>query len=111
MNAWDATTYEGKATILRVVREEAARLISLAGRPGAWEAPTACERWAVRDVVGHLVDTTEGYFGAFEAARAGAEAARTGWPGCTSGPASRRHASAAFPSRNCWPGWAMISTS
>lgn len=58
MNAWDATTYEGKETILRVVRDEAARLTELAGRPGAWEAPTACERWAVRDVVGHLVDTT-----------------------------------------------------
>lgn len=74
MNAWDATTYEGKETILRVVRDEAARLTELAGRPGAWEAPTACERWAVRDVVGHLVDTTEGYFDAFETARSGAAA-------------------------------------
>ncbi|HEX9358318.1 MAG TPA: maleylpyruvate isomerase family mycothiol-dependent enzyme [Streptosporangiaceae bacterium] len=81
MNAWDATTYEGKDTILRVVREEAARLIGLAGRPGAWEAPTACESWAVRDVVGHLVDTTEGYFDAFEAARSGAEATPYGLAG------------------------------
>jgi uncharacterized protein (TIGR03083 family) len=81
MSAWDATTYEGKDTILRVVRDEAARLIDLAGRPGAWEAPTACENWAVRDVVGHLVDTTEGYFEAFETARAGAEASPYGLPG------------------------------
>lgn len=81
MNAWDATTYEGKETILRVVREEAARLTGLEGRPGAWEAPTACEKWAVRDVVGHLVDTTEGYFGAFEAARAGAAASPYGLTG------------------------------
>ena len=36
MNAWDATTYEGKETILRVVRDEAARLTELAGRPGTW---------------------------------------------------------------------------
>ena len=57
-----------------MVRDEAARLTELA-RPGAWEAPTACERWAVRDVVGHLVDTTEGYFDAFETARSGAAAA------------------------------------
>jgi hypothetical protein len=35
MNAWDATSYEGKETILRVVRDEAARLTELAGRPGA----------------------------------------------------------------------------
>ena len=45
MSAWDATSYEGKDTILRVVRDEAARLIDLASRPGAWEAPTACENW------------------------------------------------------------------
>jgi hypothetical protein len=44
MNAWDATTYAGKETILRVIRDEAARLTELAGRPGAWEAPTACSR-------------------------------------------------------------------
>ena len=30
MNAWDATTYDGKETILRVVRDEAARLTELA---------------------------------------------------------------------------------
>ena len=38
MNAWDAASYEGKETILRVVRDEAARLTELTGRPGAWEA-------------------------------------------------------------------------
>ena len=81
MNAWNATTYEGKDTILRVVREEADRFIDLAGRPGAWDAPTACESWSVRDVVGHLVDTTEGYFEAFETARAGGEASAYGLTG------------------------------
>ena len=74
MGAWDATTYEGKDTILRVVRAEAARMFSLAEQPDAWEAPTACENWLVKDVIGHLVDTTEGYFRAFEIARKGAEA-------------------------------------
>lgn len=81
MNAWDATTYEGKETILRVVRDEAARLTEVAGRPGAWAAPTACERWAARDVVGHLVDTTEGYFDAFETAQSGAAASPYGLNG------------------------------
>ena len=37
--------------------------------PATWEAPTACEGWTTRDVVGHIVDTTEGYFRAFAAAR------------------------------------------
>jgi uncharacterized protein (TIGR03083 family) len=71
---WNAMTYAGKDTILRVVREEADRMFALAGAPGAWNAPTACESWQVKDVIGHLVDTTEGYFKAFEVARSGAEA-------------------------------------
>ncbi|HTZ94039.1 MAG TPA: maleylpyruvate isomerase family mycothiol-dependent enzyme [Streptosporangiaceae bacterium] len=74
MSQWNAMTYEGKDTILRVVRNEADEMFALAGAPGAWDAPTACESWKVRDVVGHIVDTTEGYFRAFDTARAGAEA-------------------------------------
>jgi uncharacterized protein (TIGR03083 family) len=81
MNAWDATSYAGHETILRVVRDEAGRLLDLASRPGAWDAPTACESWAVRDVVGHLVDTTEGYFEAFETAQAGRDATPYGLAG------------------------------
>jgi uncharacterized protein (TIGR03083 family) len=71
---WDATSYDGKDTILRVVRNEAERLFEMAEQPGAWEAPTACESWKVKDIVGHLIDTTEGYFTAFEIARQGADA-------------------------------------
>ena len=71
---WNAMTYAGKPTILRVVRDEANRMFTLAERPGAWEAPTACESWKVKDVIGHLVDTTEGYFQAFDLARNGVEA-------------------------------------
>jgi uncharacterized protein (TIGR03083 family) len=71
VSEWDATSYEGKPTILRVVRDEAERLFELAERPGAWEAPTACESWQVKDIIGHLIDTTEGYFAAFETARSG----------------------------------------
>jgi uncharacterized protein (TIGR03083 family) len=69
MSQWNAMTYEGKDTILRVVRDEANRMFALADRPGAWEAPTACEGWSTRDIVAHIVDTTEGYFRAFDAAR------------------------------------------
>src|SRR5580704_5260457 len=74
MDEWNAMTYAGKDTILRVVQEEAGRMFALAERPGAWDAPTACESWKVKDVIGHLVDTTEGYFRSFEIARAGADA-------------------------------------
>ena len=74
MSEWNAMTYEGKDTILRVVKQEAQRLFALAEEPGAWERPTACAGWTTRDVVGHIVDTTEGYFAAFDAARGGGEA-------------------------------------
>lgn len=69
MSEWNAMTYEGKDTILRVVRTEAERLFALADRPEAWERPTACEGWSTRDIVAHIVDTTEGYFRAFDAAQ------------------------------------------
>ncbi len=74
MSEWNAMTYEGKDTILRVVREQADVMFALAEEPGAWDAPTACESWQVKDVIGHIVDTTEGYFKAFDIARSGAEA-------------------------------------
>ena len=44
MPEWDATTYEAKDTLLRVVRREADRFFALIQVPGAWEAPTACPR-------------------------------------------------------------------
>jgi uncharacterized protein (TIGR03083 family) len=74
MSEWNAMTYEGKDTILRVVRREADEMFALADQPGAWDAPTACESWRVKDIIGHVVDTTEGYFAAFDTARAGSEA-------------------------------------
>ncbi|MDT4922975.1 MAG: hypothetical protein QOG01_688 [Pseudonocardiales bacterium] len=67
MGEWDATTYEGKDTILRVVRKQADRLFEMVAAPEVWERETACARWSTRDVVGHLVDTIEGYFAAFDA--------------------------------------------
>ncbi len=69
MSEWNAMTYDGKATILRVVRNEAERMFAMVERPETWESPTACAKWSTRDVVGHIIDTTEGYFRAFDAAR------------------------------------------
>lgn len=69
MNSWNAMTYQGRDNVLRVVRQEAKRFFELASPKEAWEQPTACANWQVRDIVGHLVDTTESYFVAFDAAR------------------------------------------
>lgn len=75
MSQWDATTYEGKDTILQVVRRQADKLFAMVAEPEVWERGTACTRWSTRDVVGHLVDTIEGYFVAFDAARSHTEPA------------------------------------
>jgi uncharacterized protein (TIGR03083 family) len=74
MSQWNAMTYEGKPTILQVVRRQAEVMFDLAEQPGAWDVPTACAGWAVKDVISHIVDTTEGYFASFEIARSGAPA-------------------------------------
>jgi uncharacterized protein (TIGR03083 family) len=71
MGEWNAMTYEGKDTVLRVVKREADGMFAMAERSDAWQMPTGSEGWQVRDVIGHLVDVTEGYFAAFDAARGG----------------------------------------
>jgi uncharacterized protein (TIGR03083 family) len=73
MSEWNAMTYDGKDTIMRVVRDEAEGMFAMADRPEMWEARTSCEGWTTRDVVAHIVDTTEGYFAAFDAARGAGE--------------------------------------
>lgn len=72
-SSWNAMTYDGKDTILRVVRREAEQFFSLADSEEAWQRPTGAGHWEVRDVVAHLVDTTESYFVAFDAARSSSE--------------------------------------
>ena len=69
MGGWNAMSFDAKDTILRVVRREAAGFFDLVDSDEAWQRPTGAGHWQVRDVVGHLVDTTEAYFVAFDAAR------------------------------------------
>ena len=82
MSSWNAMTYAGKDTLLAVVRKEAEQFFALVDNEDAWEAPTGAGHWQVRDIVGHLIDTTEAYFVAFDIARAHGEApAAYGLPG------------------------------
>src|SRR5262249_39989639 len=75
MNEWNATGYEAKHNLPRVGHAEAEGMFEMAGAEGAWERQTACPMWQVRDIVGHLIDVTEGYFIGFDAARSGAAVA------------------------------------
>ena len=68
---WNFMDPASKDHLLAVVQHEIDAMFELAGAADRWHAPTACEGWEVRDVIGHLVDTTEEYLRGWEAARAG----------------------------------------
>jgi uncharacterized protein (TIGR03083 family) len=71
---WDVMNPAGKDNLLRTVRDEAQRFFALADVPENWQSPTASGHWQVRDLVGHLIDTTEGYLERFQTTRDGGTA-------------------------------------
>lgn len=68
---WNFFDPRSKETVLGVLRREIDETLELAADPARWEVATACENWQVRDVIAHLVDTTEGYLPNFDIARNG----------------------------------------
>lgn len=69
MSASNFMDYASKTNLLDAVRRESAGMFALADDPASWTAPTGAGDWEVRDVFGHLIDTTETYFVGFDAAR------------------------------------------
>src|SRR5213594_568157 len=63
--------YSGKDTVLDVVRTERARFYNIIDDPNNWYVQTRCTEWEVRDIVGHMIDVTEGYLSRWEMARKG----------------------------------------
>jgi len=70
-NSWNFMDPGSKDTVLGVLQREVDATFDLVADPARWEAPTACAGWQVRDIVGHLVDATEGYLPNFALARSG----------------------------------------
>jgi uncharacterized protein (TIGR03083 family) len=68
---WNFMDVASKDRLLGVLQHEIDHTFDLVADPDRCTAPTACAGWQARDVIGHLVDTTEGYLPAFEAARTG----------------------------------------
>src|SRR5579885_889965 len=60
-----------KDIVLDVARTERAKFYSIIDDPGNWYVQTACSEWQVRDMVGHMIDVTEGYLTAWDMARKG----------------------------------------
>lgn len=63
--------YSGKDTVLDVVRADAAEFFRIVDEPQNWNVQTRCTEWEVRDMVGHMIDVTEGYLSRWESARKG----------------------------------------
>lgn len=63
--------YSGKAIVLDVVRSERANFFDVVEAPENWFVQTRCSEWEVRDIVGHMIDVTEGYLSRWDMARQG----------------------------------------
>lgn len=61
--------FSGKDTVLDVVRKESNDFFSLVDDPKNWNVQTRCTEWEVRDLVGHMIDVTEGYLMRWDKAR------------------------------------------
>jgi uncharacterized protein (TIGR03083 family) len=66
---WDASDFAAKHNLLKVIKREANSVFRLAEQD--WEGPTRAGHWQVRDVMGHMVDVTEGYLMRFAKTRKG----------------------------------------
>src|SRR5262245_45163038 len=68
----------GKDTVIDVVRTERDRFYNIIDDPKNWNVQTRCTDWEVRDMVGHMIDVTEGYLARWDMPDKGAEAGAVG---------------------------------
>jgi uncharacterized protein (TIGR03083 family) len=61
--------YSGKDTVLDVIRKDSSDFFAIVDVPDNWNVQTRCTEWEVRDMVGHMLDVTEGYLSRWESAR------------------------------------------
>ncbi len=58
--AVNSMDYSGKDTVLDVIETESTRFFKIVDDPKNWNVQTRCTEWEVRDMVGHMIDVTEG---------------------------------------------------
>ena len=63
--------FSSKDVVLDVVRTERSRFFDVVNNPANWYVDSRCEGWQVRDLVGHMIDVTEGYLGRWDLANQG----------------------------------------
>jgi uncharacterized protein (TIGR03083 family) len=78
--AINSMDYSAKDLVLDVVKTERGKFYAIIDDPKNWEAPTRSGHWEVRDLVGHMIDVTEGYLTRWDMARRGDPATPLGLP-------------------------------
>jgi hypothetical protein len=69
--AVNSMDYSGKDTVLDVIRTESGKFFKIVDNPQNWNVQTRCTEWEVRDMVGHMLDVTEGYLSRWQKAEKG----------------------------------------
>ncbi|HEX6348843.1 MAG TPA: maleylpyruvate isomerase N-terminal domain-containing protein [Candidatus Dormibacteraeota bacterium] len=69
---------EAKDTVMAVLRRDQEKFFGLVEDPQNWNLQTRCTEWEVRDLVGHMIDVTEGYLSRWEIAKKGDTAGALG---------------------------------
>ena len=69
---------EGKGVVMDTLRRDRRKFFDLVEDPANWNLQTRCTEWEVRDLVGHMIDVTEGYLERWEVAKRGAAAEAVG---------------------------------
>jgi len=70
--------YNSKDLMLDVVRTERAKFFNIVDDPKNWKVQTRASEWKVQDMVGHMIDVTEGYLERWDMARKGEPAGSLG---------------------------------
>lgn len=76
--AVNSMDYSGKDTVLDVINTESGKFFAIVDDPKNWNVQTRCTEWEVRDMVGHMLDVTEGYLTRWEKAEKGEPANTAG---------------------------------
>jgi len=76
--AVNSMDYSGKDTVLDVIQTESGKFFAIVDDPENWNVQTRCTDWEVRDMVGHMLDVTEGYLTRWEKAEKGEPANTAG---------------------------------
>jgi uncharacterized protein (TIGR03083 family) len=69
MSPVNSMDYSGKDTVLDVIRAESNDFFQIVDDPKNWNVQTRCTEWQVRDMVGHMLDVTEGYLTRWDKAK------------------------------------------